>query len=76
MTPEEIRTETDQVAAEPASAASDGQSASSHSIPDLLKLESVRSGQAAMGGTNANGGPRSPFAKLRMGKYQPGGAVQ
>lgn len=76
MTPEEIRTETDAVAAEPASASNDGQSASSHPIPDLLKLESVRSGQAAMGGTNAQGGPRSPFAKMRMGRYIPGGAVQ
>ena len=75
MTPEEIRTETDQVAAEPASAASDGQSASSHSIPDLLKLESVRSGQAALTGTNANGGPRSAWTKLRPARAIFGGGA-
>ncbi len=75
MTPDEIRTETDQVASEPASAASDGQSASSHSIPDLLKLESVRSGQAALDGTNANGGPRSAWSKLRPARAIFGGGA-
>lgn len=75
MTPEEIRTETDAVAAEPASASNDGQSATAHSIPDLLKLESVRSGQAALEGTNANGGPRSAWTKLRPARAIFGGGA-
>ena len=75
MTPDELRAEIDQVAAEPASASGDGQSASSHSIPDLLKLESVRSGQAATSGTNVNGGPRSAWSKVRPARARFGGGA-
>lgn len=75
MTPEELETEIDQVAAEPASAASDGQSATSHPIPDLEKLRNRKMGEAALAGTNANGGPRSAWSKLRPARAIFGGGA-
>lgn len=62
-------------AAEPARASADGQSADAHPIPDQIAAVKFQQTQAATGGTNAAGGPKSGWRGLRAGRViPPGGA--
>lgn len=61
-------------AADPASAASDGQSATARPLADLIAADKYLKGQQALEGTNANGGPRSGWVSLRTARAVPQGA--
>lgn len=65
----------EQAATEPASATSDGQSASSHPLPDLVEADQYLAGKTAVTGDNASGGPRSGWGMLRPARVIPPGAV-
>jgi hypothetical protein len=61
-------------AAKPASATVDGQSMSAVSIPDLIEAAHFQAGQAAVVGTNDNGGPKSGWRMTRPARVVPPGA--
>lgn len=65
MEPDELL---DQLAAEPLSAASDGQSAQQHSIPDMLDYVRYKKGADAV--TTSGTG----WAALRIARFKPPGA--
>lgn len=65
----------EQAIEEPLSAASDGQSATARSADDLIKLINHAAGQTGLDGTNANGGPKSGWGRLRTARAIPPGAV-
>lgn len=64
----------EQTAAEPASATGDGQSATAHSLPDLIEADRYLKGKEAVAGTNPNGGPKTAFGTLGVARIKPGGA--
>jgi hypothetical protein len=70
MTIEEIIA---QVAAEPASAAADGQSASHHNLKDLIAAATFLKGSQA---TTDPGGPRSGWGLLRQARAIPFGPTE
>jgi hypothetical protein len=55
LTPETIAT----AALDPASATVDGQSATAHSIPDMIAAAKFEAASNALSGDNANGGAKS-----------------
>jgi hypothetical protein len=61
------------VAAEPAEATVDGQSAKNQPIPDLIAADKHISAKTALEGTNANGGSKSMWGKVRMARGITGG---
>lgn len=65
----------EQQAAEPAAATSDGQSATARPIGDLIEADRYLKGNAALSGTNANGGPVSGWKRTRPARAVPPGAV-
>lgn len=71
----DIGPQIEQAAAEPASATSDGQSASSHPLPDLIEADQYVKAKGAVTGTNPAGGPRSGWPALRPARVIPPGAV-
>ncbi len=75
MDPDEILSEIEQVAQEPQQSASDGQSASSHPLPDLIETYKFAAEKSALSGTNAKGGPKSGWGCLRTAKAKPPGAI-
>lgn len=75
MDPDEILSEIEQVAQEPQQSASDGQSASSHSLPDLIEFHRYAAGQAAASGPNENGGPKSGWGMTRPARVRPPGGA-
>lgn len=65
----------EEAAQDPASASSDGQSATARPIADLIAADRYLKGQQATESTNAQGGPRSGWGALRAAKaIPPGGA--
>lgn len=64
----------EEAAAEPASAAGDGQSATSHPLPDLIEADKYLKAKRAITGTNANGGPKTAFGMLGVARIIPPGA--
>jgi len=70
MTPEELEA----LAAKPESASVDGRSATARSADDVLKLLDRAKAEEAAEGTNANGGPVSPWRCLRMARASMPGA--
>lgn len=66
-----------ELAAAPQSMAVDGQSVSERSADDIIQLNNYAANRAALAGTNANGGPKSAWGQVRMGKAcPPGGSGQ
>lgn len=59
----------------PASASVDGMSAQAVSIGDQIKAHQYAAANEALAGTNANGGPKSGWSKLRPARAKNGGAV-
>lgn len=59
----------------PASATVDGQSASQHPLPDQIQAREYAKQEEAAAGTNTNGGPRSGWRGVRMGRAIPPGSV-
>lgn len=55
----------EQVAAEPAQAQGDGQSATNQPLPDLIAADRYLAGKTAAARTNARGGSTSPWNLLR-----------
>lgn len=62
-------------AAEPASAASDGQSASARPLGELVEADRYLKGATALAGANRKGGRRSGFNALRTGVFVPRGPL-
>lgn len=71
VTPESIA----EAAAQPASASSDGRSATAHPIPDQLAALDRAAAEEAAEGTNAAGGPKSAWNMTRMAKAVPPGTT-
>lgn len=71
----DLTTTITQVAGEPQSATSDGQSATAQPLPDLIEADRYLKGTSAVTGTNPQGGPRSGWGSLRMARVIPPGAV-
>ena len=65
----------EQAAADPASATTDGQSATSHSLPDLIEADKYLSAKAAAGIVGPTGKRRSGLAGMRPATLTPPGAV-
>lgn len=65
----------EELAAEPQSTSVDGQSVTNRSADDVLKLRNAAAAEAAVAGTNANGGPVSMWSRLRPARAVPPGAV-
>lgn len=59
----------------PASGSVDGQSVSVHPIPDQIAAKQLADAEAAAGGSNAQGGPRSAWNMTRPAKAVPPGAT-
>jgi len=71
LTPESIA----EAATNPASASVDGRSAAAVSIPDQIKADQYAKAAGMADETNANGGPRSGWSKLRTARANNNGAV-
>lgn len=59
----------------PQSASVDGQAAAQVPIPDQIAAREYQKQTEAASGTNTNGGPRSGWRGVRMGRAIPPGAV-
>lgn len=62
-------------AALPSVHATDGQQTTARPLPDLIETDKYLKGQTALDGTNASGGPRSGWGRLRTAQAVPPGAV-
>jgi hypothetical protein len=71
LTPETIA----EAATQPASASVDGRSAAAVSIGDQIAAHKYAAAQAALAGTNASGGPKTGWNKLRTARAKPPSAV-
>jgi hypothetical protein len=69
----DLTTEIETAAQEPATATSDGQTAASHPLPDLIAANKYLKSQEAATGTNIRGGPKSAWGMLRAARRVPPG---
>lgn len=63
-----------EAAASPQSATVDGLQAAAHPIPDQIAAAKFPASNDALDGTNANGGPKSGWGRLRTARAVPPGA--
>jgi hypothetical protein len=59
------------LATQPASASGDAGSVTSRPAEDVIRLAGAAAGQTAVAGTNAQGGPRSLWNRLRPARILP-----
>jgi hypothetical protein len=62
-------------AADPVSAASDGESATARSADDLIKLDTYVRGRRVLAEPSDAGGPRSAWGCIRQARVRPPGTV-